>query len=184
MIHTRKTCCFIGHRNATLDSIESSKLYNIIENLILNEVTTFIFGSKSNFDTLCYKIVTKLKIRYNKIERIIYTCKNETALIENNCEQKNSILKKLDGAFYFEKIYQQDANYVYRKNSYIERNKKMIKDSDFCIFYLDKKYSPIKEQIANKINMSYHANSGTAIAYSYAKKLNKSIINIFELLHK
>ena len=66
-----KTCCFFGHRK--IDETEELKnnLYEIIENLIVNEkVDTFLFGSKSQFDDLCHKIVTDLKEKYPHIKRI------------------------------------------------------------------------------------------------------------------
>ena len=57
-----KTCCFFGHRK--IDGTEELKnnLCGIIENLIVNEnVDTFLFGKKSQFDDLCHKITTELK---------------------------------------------------------------------------------------------------------------------------
>ena len=57
-----KVCCFIGHRKIYLTKELEEKTKNVIENLIINkEVTTFLFGSKSEFDSLCHKIVTDLK---------------------------------------------------------------------------------------------------------------------------
>ena len=48
-----------------------NKLYESIENLIVNEnVDTFLFGSKSQFDDLCHKVVTELKEKYPHIKRI------------------------------------------------------------------------------------------------------------------
>lgn len=176
MFHTPKTCCFIGHRNATLSNQENDFLYSTIEDLIKKKVSIFLFGSKSNFDTICYKIVTQLKNKYLNIKRIIYTCKSETAFIESTSQEKNELLQKLNGAFYFEKIHKSDTDFKFRKNSYIERNKAMIKNSDYCVFYFNNDYLPI-----NKNNENNQTKSGTALAFSYANKLNKKIINIYEL---
>ena len=44
--------------------------------------------------------------------------------------------------------------------SYIERNELMINDSDYCVFYIDKKTK---------------YKSGTKIAHEYAKSKNKNI---------
>ena len=65
------TCCFFGHRKiAETDEIKAA-VYEIVENLILyKNVDTFLFGSKSAFDTLCYNTVSKLKERYPHIKRI------------------------------------------------------------------------------------------------------------------
>ena len=65
------TTCFFGHRK--IDETEELKnnLRGIIENLIVNEkVDTFFFGSKSQFDDLCHKIVTELKEKYPHLKRI------------------------------------------------------------------------------------------------------------------
>ena len=62
-----KACCFIGHREIVETEEIKQVLYRIIESLILNEnVDTFLFGSKSQFDALCYDTVTLLKEKYPK----------------------------------------------------------------------------------------------------------------------
>ncbi|MGN1316910.1 MAG: hypothetical protein ACI4VW_07610 [Acutalibacteraceae bacterium] len=56
------TCCFFGHR--TIDETEElkAKLIYIIEKLIVDEnVDTFLFGSKSRFNSLCLELVTEIK---------------------------------------------------------------------------------------------------------------------------
>ena len=63
-----KTCCFIGHR--TIDATEElkRKLTETIEKLITEEkVDTFLFGSKSEFNTLCLELVTALKEKYPNV---------------------------------------------------------------------------------------------------------------------
>ena len=65
------TACFFGHR--TIDETEDLKrsLTSAIENLITGEgVDTFLFGSKSRFNSLCLELVTKLKEKYPHIKRI------------------------------------------------------------------------------------------------------------------
>ena len=64
-------CCFIGHR--TINETEELKLQlcEIIEKLIADEnVETFLFGSKSRFNDLCYELVTKYKEQYPHIKRV------------------------------------------------------------------------------------------------------------------
>ena len=66
-----KTCCFFGHRKITETDELRSKLYKTIEGLITeNGVDTFLFGSRSQFNTLCYMVVTELKNEYKHIKRI------------------------------------------------------------------------------------------------------------------
>ena len=71
-IDKEKTCCFFGHRKIDETEELKNKLYEIIENLILNEkIDTFLFGSKSQFDDLCHKVVTELKEKYSHITSAI-----------------------------------------------------------------------------------------------------------------
>ncbi len=66
-----KTCCFIGHREINETEELKQQLYNNIESLILKEgVDTFLFGSKSRFNSLCYEQVTELKKEYPYIKRV------------------------------------------------------------------------------------------------------------------
>ena len=70
-INEEKSCCFFGHRKIDETAELKDKLCGIIENLIVNEkVDTFFFGSKSQFDDLCHKVVTELKEKYPHIKRI------------------------------------------------------------------------------------------------------------------
>lgn len=65
------TSCFFGHRTINETAELKSKLIEIIEKLIVDEkVDTFLFGSRSDFDDLCYDIITQLKEKYPHIKRI------------------------------------------------------------------------------------------------------------------
>ena len=65
------TCCFIGHREINVTDELKEKLRVVIECLIVDEnIDTFLFGSKSQFDDLCYDIVTEIKKKYPHIKRI------------------------------------------------------------------------------------------------------------------
>lgn len=72
------------------------------------------------------------------------------------------------------------TKYTAGSASYIERNYAMINASDYCIFYYDENYLPEYKRYSKKGIGFYQPNSGTALAYSYAKRKNKIIINIFE----
>ena len=64
-IDKEKTCCFFGHRKIDETAELKDELCGIIENLIINEnVDTFFFGRKSQFDDLCHEIVTDLKEKH------------------------------------------------------------------------------------------------------------------------
>ena len=62
----QKNCCFIGHKNIKETEELKNNICKTIETLILKEkVDTFLFGSKSRFNDLCY--VTLIKIIKNNI---------------------------------------------------------------------------------------------------------------------
>lgn len=66
-----KTCCFFGHGTISETEELKSKLIEIIEKLIVDEkVDTFIFGSKSRFNSMCLELVTEIKEKYPHIKRI------------------------------------------------------------------------------------------------------------------
>ena len=64
----------------------------------------------------------------------------------------------------------------------MKRNQAMINDSDYCVFYYDEKYEPeLRKYSKNSIGY-YQPNSGTKLAYNYAKSKRKIIYNIKNLL--
>ena len=57
-----KACCFIGHRKIEKSVELTQRVRAVINDLIENKgVTTFLFGSRSEFDDLCHEIVTELQ---------------------------------------------------------------------------------------------------------------------------
>ena len=130
----------------------------IIENLILfQKVDTFLFGSKSKFNDLCFDVVSKIKEKYPHIKRIYVRA--EYPYI--NDEYKNYILKNYEDTYYPEKI--MGAG----KAVYVERNCEMIKNSRFCVVYY------------NESNLPINRKSGTQIALDYARKNGSKIIGLF-----
>ncbi len=58
----KNTCCFFGHRIINETEELKAKLMEIIEKLIVDEkVDTFLFGSKSRFNSLCLEVATEIK---------------------------------------------------------------------------------------------------------------------------
>lgn len=182
----RKSCCFIGHRKIQITDRLIAKLTAEIETLTENGVTRFLFGSRSNFNTLCHKLITELKTKYPDVKRIAYDTKSESSVLEEERITKEglygSILKKDVHLLGYEEVYKPDIVYVSGKASYIERNQIMIDNSDYCVFYYDENYTPEQRKISAKNvgGLWTSANSGTAIAYQYAKKKGKRVINVFE----
>ena len=179
-------CCFIGHRKIIETQELKQRLQKTIENLIKeNNVKTFIFGSRSEFDFLCHKIVSNLMTIYPTIERVVYTCKSEFAVLKKD---KTELEQIFSNAFKqdivlceYEKEIEHKTKFTSGKASYIERNKAMIDASDFCIFYYNEDYKPQKRKYKKSDVFEYQPNSGTSLAYEYAKQKNKMIINLFKI---
>ena len=164
------TTCFFGHRK--IDETEELKnnLRGIVENLIVNEkVDTFFFGSKSQFDDLCHKIVTELKEKYPHIKRIYV----RSAFQHIPDWYEDSLLQHYEDTYFPEHM--ENAG----RSSYVERNQEMINKSDFCIVYYDENYAPPKRKNSRRDLTDYQPRSGTKIAYDYAVKKKKIIINCF-----
>ena len=153
----KKTCCFIGHKNVEETEELKYNVYKTVEKLIQEEnIDTFLFGSKSRFNDLCYEIVTKAKEDYPHIKRIYVRA--EYPIIDDN--YKTYILNFYERTYYPKKIINSG------KAVYVERNQEMIKNSSICVFYYDESSQPRNRK------------SGTKIAFEYAQKTKKRIIKI------
>lgn len=149
-----QTCCFLGHREISETQELKLRLYCIIEKLINQDVDTFLFGSKSHFDSLCYEVVCALKEKYPHIKRIYVRA--EFPEINSNYEDYLSER--------YEVSYFPDTLHGAGRSIYIKRNQEMINQSDFCIFYCIEGYSPSNRK------------SGTKSALEYARRKGKEII--------
>ena len=149
------TCCFFGHRTINETEELKTKLIEIIENLIVeNLVDTFLFGSKSRFNSLCLEVVTKIKDKYPHIKRVYVRA--EYPYISEH--YKNYLLESYEDTYYPEKILNSG------RAAYVERNYEMIDKSHYCIVYYDAPNAPTTRK------------SGTKIALDYAIKKQKNII--------
>ncbi len=154
-MNIQHTCCVLGNRTITEVEELNTKLYNIIEKMIVNEnVDTFLFGSKSLFNDLCLELVTKLKEKYPHIKRIYVRA--EYPYI--NEHYKNYLLESYEDTYYPENIIGAG------RAVYIKRNYEMINNSQFCIVYYNEQTAPTNRK------------SGTNIALNYAIKKGKQII--------
>ena len=150
-----KTCCFIGHREINVTDELKEKLRVVIECLIVDEnIDTFLFGSKSQFDDLCYDIVTEIKKKYPHIKRIFVRA--EYPYIDESYVAY--LLKSYEDTYFPKSVLGAG------KASYVKRNCEMIENSRFCIVYYKEDYTPKGRK------------SGTKIAFDYAEKKKKTII--------
>ena len=148
-------CCFIGHRTIIETEKLKTHLIKIIEKLVTNEnVDTFLFGSKSRFNSLCLEAVTEMKEKYPHIKRIYVRA--EYPYISE--QYKNYLLENYENTYYPERIMNSG------RAAYVERNYEMIDNSHFCIVYYNEQSAPTTRK------------SGTKIALDYAVKQGKNII--------
>ena len=161
--------CFIGHRNILKSEELNNSLKETIITLINKGVTVFLFGSMSEFDNLTLELVTELKIKYPFIKRVYV--RSNYQFIDTSYE---SYLHKFYDETYFP-IKLTNAG----KYSYVERNYEMIDKSTYCIFYYNENYVPeLKREPKHSMLPPSRRKSGTKVAYEYAIKKKKQIINI------
>lgn len=151
------TCCFLGHRTINETEELKERLCEAIERLIVYEkIDTFLFGSKSRFNDLCYELVTKTKEKYPHIKRIYVRA--EYPYIDDS--YKTYLLQSYEDTYYPDKMIGAG------KASYVERNCEMIRNSRFCVIYYDQVLTPATRK------------SGTKIALDHAVKFKKEIIKL------
>lgn len=153
----KNAACFLGHRTINETEELKSKLIEIIEKLIVDEhVNTFLFGSKSRFNSLCLELVTEMKEKYPHIKRVYVR-----AEYPNINEQYTDYLLE-----FYEDTYYPEHLIGSGRAVYVERNCEMINKSQYCIVYYDKSSAPTSRK------------SGTETALYYAMKKHKNIIRI------
>ncbi len=153
------TCCIFGHREINETYELKTRITKTVEKLINEEnVDTFLFGSQSSFDSLCLEILTALRNKYPHVKRVYVRA--EFPFITDNYTAY--LLTLYDDTYYPEKLLGAG------RASYVKRNREMIDRSRFCVVYYDEQYSPKTRK------------SGTRLAYDYAVKKNREIINTAE----
>lgn len=168
-MNNEKACCFFGHRKIVETPELIERLTKEIEVLITEkEVSTFYFGSKSEFDDLCHKVVAELKEKYPHIKRIYV----RSAFQHIPDWYEDSLLQHYEDTYFPEHM--EKAG----RASYVERNQEMINKSDFCVIYYDENYLPPRRKNSRRGLTDYQPKSGTAVAYEYAMKKNRVIINV------
>ena len=162
--------CFIGHRKIEDTPELRERLRGILLDLIENGTVNFIFGDHSEFDGLCYDLVTELKEKYPEIKRINF---------RKDYEDTNDYTMQFLIVGYEESICPKGVGSAGRA-SYVERNQAMIRESDVCIFYYDENYQPSHRKTSRRDLFDYQPKSGTAVAYAYAVQKKKTVYNLCE----
>ena len=163
--------CFIGHRTIKETEELIFSLKETVATLIKKGVTTFLFGSMSAFDELSWKVVTRFMEECPYIKRIYV--RSTYQYIDKSYEKY--LLEFYEETYFPSKI--ENAG----KYSYVERNYEMIDSSTYCVFYYNEHYIPsLKRPPKHNMLLPTKRNSGTKIAYEYAKKKKKEIINLYK----
>ena len=150
----------------------------------MKRVTKKESGNARKFAKTVLKFLHKeLKEKYPYIVRVGYACRSEKFILANVMENFNktfSAIAKQDVHFCgVEEEIKHKTILVSGRAAYIERNQAMINDSDYCLFYYNKKYLPPQRQESGGFRL-YQPKSGTAIAYKYAKRKKKIIKNFYK----
>lgn len=161
---------FIGHRNLRFDSAFRLQLKELILSLIDDRgADTFLFGSRSDFDSLCLEVVTEISKDRRGIKRVYVRA--EYPHIGEDYEEY--LLGSYDATYIPENVVEAG------KAAYVARNRHMIDKADLCIFYYDETYNPPLKPTAKGCVTCEPPKSGTRAAYEYALSRNKEILNLF-----
>ena len=161
-------CCFVGHRNIEVTEALTARVKAAVSGLISKGIDTFYFGSKSQFDNLCYEIVTDLKSTFPNIRRVYVRAEYQYA-----DEYLKYLLQHYEDTFYPAQVVGSG------KAVYVRRNQVMIDASDYCLFYYNPDYVVPLRQTKYTLPTRV-AHSGTKLAYEYALSRNKKILNLYE----
>ena len=166
----KHSVCFIGHRKIEDTPELRKRLQSVLAQLITNGTINFIFGDHSAFNDLCYELVTEQKEMHSAIRRIYFRKDYESA-------DDYTMRFLLSG--YEESVCPKGIGSAGRAG-YIERNRAMIEASETCVFYYDETYRPARRKNSRHGLSDHQPESGTALAFHYAEKKKKPIINCYK----
>lgn len=141
-----KSCTFFGHRHI-YEKIEVA-LETLLMKLIENNVSIFYIGSQGDFDHIVINILKSLKNIYPHICYYVVLAYIPT-------EKNNHITDNYENT-----IYPDGLEFVPPKYAILKRNRWMIENSDYVVFY-------------NKNSLS-----NTAKLKTISEKLGKIVIDI------
>lgn len=139
---------FIGHRKVERTKALVQRLQEIIITLIEKDnVDTFLFCSRSEFDNLCYETVSKLKEINPYIKRVYVRAEYE--YIDKN--YTDYLLS------FYEKTFFPDIVHGAGLLSYVVRNQVMVDMSDILVVYCDVNYNPSTKTKRDSIMAAQYA---------------------------
>ena len=154
MAKAEKTCSCFGHSvvDITEELTEGTRIE--IDKAVEDGVRIFLFGGRSDFDDLCYDIVTEKK-----------TSNPELNLKRVFCLPLDRQLRKPPNWFRrkeYEAVECPTKDFDYWYTAIYYRNLAMIDQSDLILFWVERR-----------------ENSGAYKTYQYAVKKHKRIVNLF-----
>ncbi|MBQ0110865.1 MAG: hypothetical protein KBS41_02940, partial [Oscillospiraceae bacterium] len=151
----KNSVCFIGHRKVQNPKEIENTVRDTVKALILKGYNNFIFGSRSQFNDICFTVVKNEQKLNPSLKTIEFRPELEhpselCSKYSSHGHDKTLCPKGLDGA---------------GRARYVERNAAMINASEICVFYYDKNYLPPRRKHSKNDLTDYQPKSGTAIAY-------------------
>lgn len=140
---------FTGHSKIDITNELTAQIKITIEKYLDNEIVIFYCGGYGTFDIACAKIVKELKTAYSNILSVFVTpYLNEQYLASFNSSPL------------YDSILYPELEHTPPRFAISKRNKHMIDCADIVIAYID------------------HDWGGAYKTYQYAKKKNKTVINL------
>lgn len=164
--------CFIGHRKVEKTKKLVRELKDTMVALVNADVCTFLFGGIGDFDQIALEVATLLKKEHPFIKRVYV--RSEYPVISD--DYKQYLLTFYDETYFPQKIVNA-GRYVY-----VEKNYLMIDSCDCCVFYYNEQYVPTQKENKNAMLPTKIKASGTQLAYEYAVRRKKRIINLYKAL--
>lgn len=116
-----------------------------------------------------------MKSKYPYIRRVYVRAEFEHIDGEGSRAYREGLAERYEDTYYPESV--SGAG----KAVYIKRNFEMIDKSSICVVYYDEHYMPSRRKQSRRDLTDYQPSSGTGVAYKYAEKKRRRIINIAAL---
>ncbi len=149
-----KTCSCFGHSKVNITDELIARTRIEIDKAVADGVRIFLFGGRSDFDDLCYDLVTEKRNAEPQLDIKRVFC---FALDEQLRKPPRWFIKKE-----YEALECPTKSFDYWYTSIYYRNLAMIDQSDLILFWVEKREI-----------------SGAYKTYRYAVKKQKNIINLF-----
>ena len=149
-----KTCSCFGHSEIDITNELTERTRTEINKAIESGVRTFLFGGRSDFDDLCYSLVTEKKNANPQLDIKRVFC----FALDKQLRKPPHWFERKE----YESLECPTKRFDYWYTSIYYRNLAMIDQSDLILFCVEER-----------------ENSGAYKTYRYAVKKNKRIVNLF-----